>query len=410
MRGLIGYPLGHSYSKIIHETINHKPYDLIPLNEEEFKEFMDKKEFECINVTIPYKEKVIPYLHEIEAHAQKIGAINCIINNHGHLTGYNTDYYGFKYTVEHNGFTIKNKTVAILGTGGAYKAVFEAISEMESLNIYSVSRNKKEGFISYDELEDINPEILINTTPVGMYPNNDDIIYDIDKLERLEGVIDIVYNPINTSLVLKAKERGIKAVGGLEMLVAQAVKALDIFDHQEYDSSIIDKAYRQLLKDKLNIVLIGMPSSGKTTIAGILKERLGYETYEMDDIITEEIGMPIKDYFSQYGEEAFRDRETLCAKALRNRHHAIISCGGGVIKRPINMRYLKENGFVIFIDRNIDKLIATDDRPLSNDYEKLKRLYLERYDLYRKYSDITITNNGDISDTIDQILESRIIK
>ena len=410
MRGLIGYPLGHSYSKIIHEAINHKSYDLFSLNEEEFKEFMDKKEFECINVTIPYKEKVIPYLHEIETHAQKIGAINCIVNDHGHLTGYNTDYYGFKYTVEHNGFVIKNKKVAILGPGGAYKAVFEVISEMEPLNIYSVSRNKKDNCITYDDLEYIDPEILINTTPVGMYPNNDDMIYDIDKLNRLEGVIDVIYNPINTKLVLKAKERGIKAVGGLEMLVAQAVKALEIFDHQKYDDSIIDKTYEELLRDKLNIVLIGMPSSGKTTIASILQEKLGYETYEMDDIITDEIKMPIKDYFDQYGEEAFRDKETACAKALRNKHHAIISCGGGVIKRPVNIQYLKENGFIIFIDRNIDKLIATDDRPLSNDFEKLNRLYLERYDLYRKYSDITISNNGDINDTVNQILESRIIK
>ena len=194
------------------------------------------------------------------------------------------------------------------------------------------------------------------------------------------------------------------------MLVAQAVKALEIFDHQKYDDSIIDKTYEELLRDKLNIVLIGMPSSGKTTIASILQERLGYETYEMDDIITGEIKMPIKDYFNQYGEEAFRDKETACAKALRNKHHVIISCGGGVIKRPVNMQYLKENGFIIFIDRNIDKLIATDDRPLSNDFEKLNRLYLERYDLYRKYSDITISNNGDINDTVNQILESRIIK
>lgn len=405
MRGLIGYPLGHSYSKIIHEYLNHKNYQLIELNEEQFHDFMQKKKFNCINVTIPYKQKVIPYLDHIDPLALRINAINCIVNDNGILKGYNTDYYGFKYMIEANDFIIKDKVVAICGTGGASKSIYEVVKDMQAKSIYLVSRNKKEGCINYDELAGIGCQILINTTPVGMFPDNDGLIYDLDRLNELEAVVDIVYNPINTRLVLEARNRNIKAIGGLEMLIAQAVKAVEIFDNTTISKDKIQKCNQLIAKEKLNIVLIGMPSCGKSTIANILKDKLGYELYEMDQIITDNIGTSIKEYFDTYGEEAFRKQETQCAKELRNKHRAIISCGGGIIKNQINMNYLRENGICIFIDRDIDKLIATDDRPLSNDYEKIKVLYEQRYHLYQKYSDFSIKNNGDIMETVNQILE-----
>ena len=241
MRGLIGYPLGHSYSKIIHEYLNHKNYQLIELNEEQFHDFMQKKKFSCINVTIPYKQKVIPYLDYIDPLALRINAINCIVNDNGILKGYNTDYYGFKYMIEANDFIIKDKVVAICGTGGASKSIYEVVKDMQAKSIYLVSRNKKEGCINYDELAGIGCQILINTTPVGMFPDNDGLIYDLDKLNELEAVVDVVYNPINTRLVLEARNRNIKAIGGLEMLIAQAVKAVEIFDNTTISIDKIQK-------------------------------------------------------------------------------------------------------------------------------------------------------------------------
>lgn len=405
MRGLIGYPLGHSYSKIIHDYLNHKNYQLIELNDEQFHDFMKEKKFNCINVTIPYKQKVIPYLDYIDPLALRINAINTIVNDNGYLKGYNTDYFGFKYMLEANDIQVKDKIVAICGTGGGSKAIYEVVKDMQAKSIYLVSRNKKEGCINYEELAGIGCQILINTTPVGMFPNNDGLIYDLDKLHNLEAVVDIVYNPINTRLVLEARNRNIKAVAGLEMLIAQAVKAVEIFDKTTISKEKIKKCYKLLAKEKLNIVLIGMPSCGKSTIGNILKEKLNYDLYEMDQIITDNIGTSIKAYFDKYGEDAFRKEETLCAKELRNKHQAIISCGGGIIKNAINMNYLRENGICFFIDRDVDKLIATDDRPLSDNEEKVRALYEQRYQLYVKYSDYKIKNNGDIMETVNEILE-----
>ncbi len=406
MRGVIGYPLGHSYSKDIHEYLTNKPYQIIELDEEKFHDFMKEKNFSCINVTIPYKQMVIPYLDKIDDLALKLDAINCIVNKDGTLIGYNSDYYGFKLMLEANEIVVKDKIVAILGNGGASKAVYEVVKDMQAKKIYIVDRNNQPNTINYEEIYHKNPQIIINTTPVGMFPNNDGCIIDVERFNDLECVVDIVYNPIRTKLVIDANNLGIKAIGGLEMLVAQAVKALEFFDDIPVNISKIEECYKKLLNDKQNIVLIGMPSGGKTTIANILGKKMQREVLEMDDLITQKIGMSIKTYIEQFGEEAFRKQEIEMAKEFRNHHHSIISCGGGMILKQESMNYLKENGCIIFIDRDLEKLIISDDRPLSNTKEKLNQLYQQRYDLYRKYSDIIIDNNGDLDKTVDSIIES----
>lgn len=406
MRGLIGFPLGHSYSQLIHEYLTHKPYQLKELDEESFHDFMKEKNFSCINVTIPYKQMVIPYLDKIDELALRLDAINCIVNKGGKLYGYNSDYYGFKLMLETNGFEIKDKIVAILGNGGASKAVYEALKDMQARKIMIVDRRGRPNTISYDEVYEADPQVIINTTPVGMFPDNDGCIVDLERFSRLESVIDIVYNPLRTKLVLEAKKRGIKAIAGLEMLVAQAVKALEFFDGTPVDVDKIKECHRMLVNDKQNIVLIGMPSSGKTTISKLLHDRLQREVFEMDEMIVQKIEMPIKDYINKYSEEAFRQQEIALAKELRNHHHAIISCGGGIILKQESMNYLQENGCIIFIDRDLDKLYCSDDRPLSNTIDKLQQLYQQRYDLYQKYSDIIIKNNGDLETAMAKIIES----
>ena len=406
MRGVIGYPLGHSYSKDIHEYLTNKPYHIIELDEEKFHDFMKEKNFSCINVTIPYKQMVIPYLDKIDDLALKLDAINCIVNKDGTLIGYNSDYYGFKLMLEANQVVIKDRVVAILGNGGASKAVYEVVKDMQAKTIYIVDRNNLSNTISYEEIYNKDLDVIINTTPVGMFPNNDGCIIDVKRFKNLEWVVDIVYNPIRTKLVIEALNFGIKAIGGLEMLVAQAVKALEFFDGIPVDSNRLKACYKKLLNDKQNIVLIGMPSGGKTTIANILGKKLQREVLEMDDLIVQKIGMPIRNYIEQFGEEAFRQQEIEMAKELRNHHHTIISCGGGIILKEESMNYLKENGCIVFIDRDLNKLLISDDRPLSNTQEKLNQLYQQRYDLYRKYSDIIIDNNGDLHDTVDRIIES----
>ena len=393
MRGLIGFPLGHSYSQLIHEYLTHKPYQLKELDEESFHDFMKEKKFSCINVTIPYKQMVIPYLDKIDELALKLDAINCIVNKDGKLFGYNSDYYGFRLMLEANGFEIKDKIVAILGNGGASK-------------ILIVDRRTRPNTIGYDAVYAADPQVIINTTPVGMFPDNDGCIVDLEQFSNLESVIDIVYNPLRTKLVLEAKKRGIKTIAGLEMLVAQAVKALEFFDGTPVDLGKIKECQRMLVNDKQNIVLIGMPSSGKTTISKLLQDKLQREVFEMDEMIVQKIQMPIKDYIDKYSEEAFRQQEIALAKELRNHHHAIISCGGGIILKQESMNYLQENGCIIFIDRDLDKLYCSDDRPLSNTVDKLQHLYHQRYELYQKYSDIIIKNNGDLETTVAKIIES----
>lgn len=404
MRGVIGYPLGHSCSKIIHEYINKKNYQTIELSEDDFHVFMRDRNFKCINVTIPYKQMVMPYLDEVDVLAKRIDAVNCIVNDGGRLIGYNSDYHGFLWMIEKYQIDIKNKVVLILGNGGASKAVSVVIDDLKAKKVYIADRNHVDGTIGFDEIYHVQPQVLINTTPVGMYPDNDGCIVDLERFTRLESVVDIVYNPLNTRLVIEAKKRGIKACAGLYMLVAQAVKGVEYFDHNVLDRKIVDVCFNKIEHMKRNIVLIGMPDSGKSTIGKLLSEKLNMEFIDSDQLIIEEINMSIKDFFEIHGEEAFRDIENSVIRQLRNKHNAIISTGGGVILNDDNMRYLKENGHIYFIDRDVDMLCANDERPLANTLSKIKDLYHQRYSLYCQYSDITIKNDG-VEDAVNKIVE-----
>ena len=273
--GLIGKKLGHSFSKTIHESIMNYEYILKELNEEELDSFMKEKDFKAINVTIPYKHEVIKYLDELDDSVKKIGACNVVVNKDGYLSGYNSDYFGLKSLIHKNSIVVKDKKCLILGSGGTSKTAYWVLKDLEAKEIIFVSRSKKEGCITYDEayeLSDVN--IIVNTTPKGMYPNNDELIIDISKFDKLEGVVDVIFNPLRTRLIEQAISKGIKNAGGLYMLVAQAVKAIEYFKDIKLDEKNIDEVYLKLLKEKENVVLIGMPGCGKSTIAKELKGKL----------------------------------------------------------------------------------------------------------------------------------------
>ena len=402
--GLIGKKLGHSFSKIIHESIADYTYDLIELNEEEFHKFMKEKNFNAINVTIPYKQMVIPYLDELDEKASNIQAVNAIKNDNGKLIGTNTDYDGLRNMIL-NHFDIENKIVAILGSGGTSKTANAVCESLNVKEIIKVARNRNE-YVSYEDFKNRKDvEIIINTTSVGMSPDLLSSVIDLNDFPNCSGVIDVIFNPLCTSLCYQAKQLNIKYINGLEMLVGQAVVASEFFTGKTIDHSIITKLSNQIYKDKENIVLIGMPSCGKSSLGKKLSKKLNYDFIDMDKEIVKKAGMSIPEIFEKYGEDEFRKIETEVCIEVSKRNHTVISCGGGVIKKEINMKALSLNGKIIYIDRHVDDLIVGNGRPLSKDKDTLYKMYVERHPLYMKYSDIRIQNNSNFISVLYNLME-----
>lgn len=407
--GLVGKKLGHSFSKQIHDSFNKYQYDLVELNESEFASFIEKRDFKGINVTIPYKEKVIPYLDQISPEAKLINAVNVVINKDNKLIGFNSDYYGFKLMLEYFNIEVKNKKVLILGTGGTSKTITQVVKTLNAKKIIYLSREKKlENTYSYSDLDQISSsvEVIINTTPKEMYPNNDQEIISLDGFSSLEAVVDVIYNPLRTNLTLKARERKIKYCNGLYMLIAQAFSAMEIFLDQKFSTDIINKLYLEMLKEKENIVLIGMPSSGKSTISKELAKKLNRKSIDIDEEIEKEIKMPIKDYFKNHTEKEFREIESFVINKISLLNNVVIATGGGSILKEKNINALRQNGKLVFLDRSLDNLISTDSRPLSSNKNDLEQLYQKRYQLYLKSADLVVDGDLKIDEVVKEILKS----
>ena len=407
--GLIGEKLGHSFSKDIHERIADYTFDLIPLSKEEFKTFMEKKEFTALNVTIPYKKDVIPYLDEMDEHAKAIGAVNTIVNENGRLKGYNTDFTGFLYMVKKHNVHMEGKKVLIIGNGGASAAIQAVVQHESAGSMVIIDVVPGNGAISYDEMfsSHLDAEIIINTSPIGMYPRIGNAPIDISMFHKCEAVLDVIYNPILTRLCFEAQEMDIKRVNGLEMLIAQAKQSVEFFLDKSIDDQIIDDIYQDMLRERCNIVLIGMPSAGKTTIGKMLENRMQKEFIDLDDIIIEKAGKSIPEIFEESGEAGFRAIETEAAIEVSKLNNKIIATGGGTIKHKVNMDYLRQNGITIFIDRDVDKLISSDpNRPLSKSTDALEKMHAERLPLYQKYAAYVAVNNSDIESTVTEIEEA----
>jgi len=406
--GLIGEKLGHSFSKIIHEQLADYTYDLIPLTREELDVFLQKKSFSALNVTIPYKETVIPYLDEVDAHARKIGAVNTIVNRKGILKGYNTDFYGFRYMLLHNGIDVRNKKVLVLGKGGASKAVIAVLEEMGAKEIRTVYYKENPETITYEECyqNHADAEIIVNTTPVGMYPKADECPIELSRFPRLCGVADVVYNPLRTQLIIEAEKRNIPGADGLEMLVAQAKYAAEIFLDTKIDDCRIDEIHADLLKERSNLVLIGMSGGGKTVLGKKAAEKLGKTFVDTDEEIVKCIGMPIADFFAKKGEPAFRKMETEVLHEISSRNDLVISTGGGIVKNPLNIEYLKRNGRIIWLKRDAELLQSGNGRPLAPDKAATLKLYEERLPLYTASAEAVAENNGTAEEGLENILKA----
>ena len=405
--GLIGEHLKHSYSCEIHAQIADYEYELHEIPPSGLGEFLKKREFNAINVTIPYKQDVIPYLDEISDTAKRIGAVNTIVNRNGGLYGDNTDFAGMLALAKHIGVDMNGRKVLILGTGGASKTGHALAEYMGAQSVYYVSRSGKDGSISYEQAvtEHSDAQIIINATPVGMFPKQDGRPIDISAFPKLEGVIDAIYNPLRTNLILDAQERGIPAEGGLYMLSAQAVHASAVFRDIPLYESLVDKAFKSVKNDKQSIVLIGMPSSGKTTVGRILAEKCGKQLADTDEYIVRKIGMPISDFFAKHGEAEFRKIEQETVAELSATGGRIIATGGGAVLDAENVRALKQNGVLVFLDRRPENLIATDDRPLASRRSALEKLYAERYDIYCAAAELHIDANTTPEAEADAILK-----
>ena len=340
--GLIGEHLKHSFSKEIHNSLSDYEYELTEIPKDKLDEFMLKRDFKAINVTIPYKEAVIPYLHYIDDAAKEIGAVNTILNKDGRLYGYNTDFYGMSMLISHANIDLNGKKVAILGTGGTSKTANAVSKSLFAKDILTVSRKKTDNTITYDELYKLHndTDVIINTTPVGMYPNTLDKPIDIGEFSNLKGVIDAIYNPLRTPLIFDALNKKINAEGGLYMLVAQAVKASELFSGKTYENGKLDKVFNKIRQSKENIVLIGMPSSGKSTVGKAIAKKLGRTFYDTDEYIEMTSGRKIPDIIKTDGEKSFRDAETCAVKELFAHTGVVISTGGGTVLREENMKAL----------------------------------------------------------------------
>lgn len=403
--GLIGRRLGHSYSCQIHHALADYSYELWELEPEELAGFLEKRDFAGINVTIPYKEQVIPYLDELSKTARAIGAVNTVVNRNGRLVGDNTDLPGMLALIRRMRLTLVGKKVLILGTGGTSKTAQAAAAQLHAAEIYRVSRCGKGDAITYQQAaaEHGDAAFIINTTPCGMYPDVDACPVDLEDFPRLEGVVDAVYNPLRTDLVLNARRRGIAAEGGLYMLAAQAAYAGALFRGCTASQAEIDLAYQTVRRQMENIVLIGMPTSGKTTVGQLLSQRTGKTFMDTDAMVEQAVGMTIPAYFAAEGESAFRQREQEAVAAAAGAGGRVIATGGGVILREENLRALRRSGRLVFLDRSLDKLTAAAGRPLSADTDALRCRYAERYDLYCAAADLCVDGDGTPEETAAQI-------
>ncbi|KXL53412.1 shikimate dehydrogenase [Anaerotignum neopropionicum] len=404
--GLIGEKLGHSFSKIIHEQLADYTYNLIPLSKASFHNFMAQKDFAAINVTIPYKEMVIPYLDCIDPKAEAIGAVNTIVNKNNRLYGYNTDYDGFRYMLVKHKIDPRGKKVLLLGKGGAAKACISVVTDMGAKEVLTVYYKENPETISYDACYQNHgdAQIIINTTPVGMFPNTEHSPIDLSSFERLEAVIDVVYNPLRTQFVLDGISKGVVAVGGLEMLIGQAKCAVAIFLEKKVDDSITHRLYSSLLEERSNLVLIGMSGCGKTTLGKKAAECLGKTFIDIDEEIVKEIKMPIEDYFYQMGEPAFREIEKAMVQKYSQLNGFVISTGGGVIKDWENINILKKNGRIVWIKREVSLLESGNGRPLAPNAETTLRLYQERLPLYTAAAEGICENNFSPETGLDELI------
>lgn len=406
--GLIGARLGHSYSKLLHEQLSDLSYTLCELTADALPAFFAARDFVGINVTIPYKQTVMAYCDALSPAAREIGAVNTIVNRGGVLYGDNTDFAGLAALLHKSGIGVRGKKVLILGTGGTSKTALAVARALGAASVSRVSRHPDSDSIGYETARTVHrdAEVLINTTPVGMFPDCAASPVDLDAFPALCGVADVIYHPLRSRLVLQAQARGIPAVGGLYMLTAQAVYAQGVFFDKPPQTGRIDALYRSLYEKLRCIVLIGMPGAGKSTVGRALSREYCMPLVDTDTQLEEQLGMPIADYFAACGEKAFREKERALITALAGREGRVIATGGGAVTSPDCAEALRQCGTVIYLDRPTAQLTPTESRPTANSRAALEKRYAERHTLYRDAADIIIQADGSVADVTAEIRQA----
>lgn len=399
---LIGERLGHSYSKIIHEAFGLYPYELVSLPENEVESFAKNSDYDGFNVTIPYKRTIMPFCSYISPEAQKIGSVNTVVRTPNGLHGYNTDYFGFKALAQRAKICFNNKSVVILGSGGTALTARAVASDSGAKSIKTVSRSGEYNYSNLDAVSDC--EVLINTTPVGMYPNNGLSAVNLDIFEKCEAVLDVIYNPLRTELIMQAQQRGLKCSGGLYMLVAQAAQSAKYFCHADIGESKIEEVFKSLTLGVQNIVLIGMPGCGKTTVATELATLSGRQVIDTDAEIEKNAGMTIPEIFKKYGEEHFRTLESEVIAEVAKEKGLVIATGGGAVLREENRKALHSNGRIYYIKRELTDL-SCEGRPLSVDTDALQRMFAVRDPIYSDCCDAVVSNDLSPVQTAQRIMD-----
>ncbi len=397
--GLIGKTLGHSFSPEIHAKLADYEYKLYPLNEQEFADFLQKREFKGMNVTIPYKQAVMEYCDEIDPLAKKIGAVNTIVNKNGRLTGYNTDCAGFTYMLSRHNIDVAGKTVLVLGNGGSTKTILAALEQLGAAKALVASRKAGDGTVSYQQaMEQKDVQVVVNCSPAGMYPENGTSLVDLEKFPALEAAVDLVYNPLKTAMLLQAEKKNLIAVNGLEMLIAQAKYAAELFTGCEIEEKKIEEIRLEMVNRHANAVLIGMPGCGKTSLGKKLAKLLDKTFVDLDHEIVKAAGKPIPVIFEEDGEEVFRDWETQICESFGKKTGLVVSTGGGVVKRSENIAALRQNGVVLYIKCSLNELAVGKGRPLSQGRADLEKLYAQRAGLYKQAADAILRRRSNFKD------------
>ena len=399
---LLGEHLGHTFSPKIHALLADYSYGIKEVEKDKLSQFMTGKDFDFLNVTIPYKKEIIQYLDYLSPEAERIGAVNTVKKTKDNkLVGYNTDYFGFEYTLKKSGISVEKAKVIVLGSGGASLPVKEVLYKNGASEIITISRNGENNYKNISKHADA--EVIVNTTPVGMYPSNGDKLLDLNIFSKLRGVIDIIYNPRKTALILDAEARGIPAIDGLSMLVAQAKYASEIFTDSKIDDAEIQRITDILSFDMTNIVLIGMPGSGKTTMGNIIAKLTQKTFIDCDEEFEKKFSISPAQAIESFGEERFREMEHEVAKEVGSHTGSVIATGGGIVTKKENYAPLHQNGVIFFIERSLD-MLETKGRPLSKTLG-VEVIYNNRLPLYLSFCDHKISNNGTETECADKIIE-----
>lgn len=398
--GLLGEKLGHSYSPRIHALLGDYSYELFEVPPEGLKAFLEQSDYCGLNVTIPYKKAVIPFCKELSPVAKEIGSVNTLLRRRdGSLYGDNTDFDGFSLLLEGHGAIQKDEKALVLGSGGASLTVQTVLRSLGA-KVVVISRTGENNYSTLSCHTDA--VLLVNTTPVGMYPHNGQSPVDLGKLPRLRCVLDLIYNPARTQLLLDAERLGIPCEGGLSMLVAQAKRAAELFTGQAISDSCNNEILCKLQREMENIVLVGMPGSGKSTVGRLLAERLGRPFVDSDAEVEKKLGCSIPDFFATEGEDSFRKVETEVLRELGKGSGCVIATGGGCVTREGNYDLLHQNSRICWLRRALSSL-PTEGRPLSQQ-SAVFTLYQQRKDSYERFCDFMIENDGTPEQAVDAIL------